>query len=141
MKNIFAFLALVLFLSTAHADVLPPADNYLMVTSPQDSMNGSFIFQKTKKIFYGFDRAKQNGDSYKSDGKRIKALFDFAEKINLTSLKSVDLSKVGIDSLSRYRIIEYKKDGKVYRVCWNEDGTDKESLDLNELLDKMNSFW
>ncbi len=116
----------------------PATSDYLMLKSNSDSLAGNFIF-KNKQVFYGCNRQTQIVENpYKASAKRVKELFDYAEKINLSTIKSADVSKINPDNL---RKIEYRKSGVVYTIYWDTSATDSVSQSLNELVDRMNSFW
>ncbi len=137
MKKIFLFLG-ILFSGFVSAQELA-GDDYLMLHSSSDTLTGNYIFKLTKQVYFGFNiKTNAAENHYGTSKKRVKALFDFAEKIKFTSMKSLDEKQ---NSGNDFSVIEYRKDGIVYRVCWDTNAMDENSVNLNKLKEMMNSFW
>ena len=139
MKNLLFILTLVFpFLSNAQP---PDAGDYVMTTWP-DHATAHYVF-KNKKVYFGFDPATKKSE-FENTGssKSVKELFSYTKVIDFSAMKGLDEKKLPAkEGVAPFRIIEVRKDGKVYRVCFEEYAEDEQSQKLATIVSMLNNFW
>jgi hypothetical protein len=141
MKTILLILS-GLFPILLSAQDLPGNDDYLMVSEGNTPEQGNYIFRNSKKIFFGYHLTDKKAETKsKGSAERIRDLFKQADSIDFAGLSQLPAAKVESTDTDPVRIIEYRKQGKLFRVQWRESDTTKSAQQLNELLSVMNGFW
>lgn len=120
---------------------MPKEGDYLLIANEKIS-NGSIIFKQKSDIYFAYDfETKVAEASYEGDKKRVNNLFEFADSLNLETVK-IDLQKsIKTAALENYAIIVYKKGEQTTILLWNKFETDAASTKLNDLYFRMGSFW
>jgi hypothetical protein len=133
---------LCLFAVAAFAQTAPEKGDYISIQTAGFPAPVHYIF-KSGKVYFGFDPATGKAENtYDQDKAMTKELFDMADKAGMDNIWVLDETKIqtGAD-VYNYRILEYHKGDKTYRICWDNTHEDDNSKKMNELDGKMGSFW
>jgi len=120
-----------------------PEDGDYVLIRPAHETKGNLIYKKSKMVYYGYDFSKNEAENaYKQSKDLINELFGVLETINIPSLMSMVEENVPKgDERFDYDIVEYRKEGNVYRICWNTKLTTKESYLINRFIGNLGSLW
>lgn len=136
---------LILFciLSLSMFSQKPPEQGDYVARGYVAETRGNYIFKKSRMVYYDFtDSLSFKWEyAYKQEAKLVSSYFKKLDNANLSSMKSVDETTVAADQKEFYSVLEYKKEGKLIRICWDTRGTDKNTETLNSLDASLNSFW
>ncbi|MDP2386641.1 MAG: SUMF1/EgtB/PvdO family nonheme iron enzyme [Bacteroidota bacterium] len=115
------------------------AGDYLLVKTG-NYPEGICVFENSANM-YELNLGEQNTLPEKKPNKLITDLFNSADKLNLESMWTLDEKVASIDKnyLRHYSSIEYKKNGKLYRVCWTTKSTS--DSDVAKLDKFVENFW
>lgn len=136
---------LILFciLSLSMFSQKPPEQGDYVARGYVAETRGNYIFKKSRMVYYDFtDSLSFKWEyAYKQEAKLVSSYFKKLDNANLSSMKSVDEKIIAADQIEFYSVLEYKKEGKLIRICWDIRGTDKNTETLNSLDASLNSFW
>jgi hypothetical protein len=120
----------------------PEQGDFIMKTSVK-SNSGSYIFKKTLSVYFDYDFTSKNKENkYQQNKKMVDELFVLINKTDFNKIKGLDETKIPTEEeLGFYYILEYKKNDKKIRICWDSRSEDKQYQPLNAIVTKMSSFW
>jgi formylglycine-generating enzyme required for sulfatase activity len=115
--------------------------DYIFIRNTKDAL-GYFLFKNSNNLQdIGFP-GNELGEKSLKKKQDVVEIFKAADKLGMENMLSINEKDVEKSSVS-YTILEYKKNGKVYRVCWDRhipysNGTERG--DLNKFIAGLN-FW
>jgi hypothetical protein len=141
MKKVLSFI-ICLFAVSSLAQSVPGKGDYISIQTAGFPAPVHYIF-KNKWVYFGYDPATQKSENaYEQNADMIKELFDMADKAGMDAIWILDETKLQLGpDVYNYRILEYRKGDKVYRICWDNTKEDDNSKKMSELDAKMGSFW
>ncbi len=137
MKKI-SFLFLIPYLSFAQ---VPEEGDYVMTTwASHPTMH--YVFKESRNVFFGHNPATRKTEVVMQSSKELVTdLFRYVKSIDFSKVKGLDENNLPKLEGTNFRIIEYRAAGKVYRVCFDEDGGSVEYESLRMAVSKLNGFW
>jgi hypothetical protein len=141
MKKIFTSI-LCLFAVVCFAQPADAKGDYISIQTAGFPAPVHYIY-KSGKVYFGYDPATGKAENaFDQDKALIGELFDMADKAGMDNIWILDETKVSTGpDVYNFRILEYHKGDKTYRICWDNTRDDDNSKKMSELDTKMGAFW
>ncbi|PKP22112.1 MAG: hypothetical protein CVU05_05265 [Bacteroidetes bacterium HGW-Bacteroidetes-21] len=120
----------------------PETGDYLLIRKAWAS-SGTFVFKTSCNVYYDYDfRNQDNVNVNKQSKTNIASLFLKANKLDFPLIKSRLESSVPDDvDKNTFLVIEYRKNGKLYKICWDTKEKSLNAYLLNKLVEDAKVLW